>query len=193
MEPPVAKERHQLALLSRTRDYFQSLSRLQRELMFIGVAVVFGFVVMPAIIFALGTGVMGKYAGGNSVISLYTNFYKALGQGWLSFWIVALGPFVLISLLRLLIAMLFGGSADEADTETRAPPKRRAPQVSDETRAPPTRRAPQLSDDRRAPPTEGRRPPPPQPNRAPPVQPQPPRKAPPKPGERRTPFIKSID
>lgn len=167
-----------MALSSRFGDFVRSLSFLQRELALLGIGALLGFVVMPALTWAIGTAVFGKYAGGGSVFSLYGNFFKALGQGTLSFWMVAFGPYVLILVFRLLLAALRGPSSDK-ESDTPAPPKRRAPLTADEKRSPvPEARKPAR-----------------EPNRAPPSRPatQPNRKAPPKPGERRTPFIKSID
>jgi hypothetical protein len=176
----VAKERHQLALSSRMGDFNRSLSRLQRELLILGIALFIGAVVVPAIIWLVGTFVFGKYAGGNSIVSLYVNFFKTLAQGAQSFWLVLLGPYVLITVARVLVAVFRGPSSNEEAETPPAPPKRRAP--------------PPIGDEKRTTPEPRRAAP--QPNRAPPRQPPPPqpnRKSPQKPGERRTPFIKSID
>jgi hypothetical protein len=206
-----------LSLPSRVGDFVRSLSRLQRELAVLGIAVILGFLVMPALTWLVGMIVFKTYAGGNTVFSMYGNFYQAIAKGAPVFWIVALGPYALILVARLLVFVFRGGSGEEAPVERPAQPRRRAPQASDERRAAPpadTRRAPpagrrepslNVKDDARRPATQPSRAPAPpresapspdrapQPNRAPPAAPQPARKAPPKPGERRTPFIKSID
>ena len=174
-----------MSLPSRIGEFVRSLSRIQRELAILGIAVILGFLVMPAATWLIGMVVFKTYAGGNTVFSMYGNFYKALSKGAPVFWIVALGPYALILVARLLV-FAFRGRSSEEKAEPPAQPKRRAPQMSDERRAPPP-------EGRRAPPPEARRPAP-QPNRAPPAAPsQPTRKPPSKPGERRTPFIKSID
>jgi hypothetical protein len=171
---PVAKERHQLGLFSRVGDSVRSLSRVQRELIFLSISLVLGLFVIPAAIFLVGSAVLGPYAGGGNLAALLKNFYKALGDGAPSFWLVAAGPYVLIQLLRLLVFMLWG-----------KPPAER------------TEAAPQP---RRAPPAEGRRVAPtiggaPQPRRAPPQTPAPqqPRRPAPTSNVRKTPTIKSID
>lgn len=201
-----------MSLPSRVGDFVRSLSRVQRELAVLGIAAFLGFVVMPGVTWAIGIVVFKIYAGGNTVFSLYGNFYKALATGSPVFWIVAAGPYLMIMMARLLVAVFRGGSQPAtAAAPTPAPqPRRRAPQLPDDLRATPddpgARRsagvkasspsptARPAAAPNRAPPAPSRTS---QPNRTPPPPeppaPQPPRKAPPKPGERRTPFIKSID
>jgi hypothetical protein len=179
-----------LGLLSRIGTSFGSLSRLQRELLFLGTGLVLGLLVIPAIIWLGGTLVLGPYAGGGTIFSLIANFFKALVNGAPAFWLVALGPYVLILVARLLAATLRrpGAANKEAATQTPAPAKRQAappPQATGAKRAPPTRTAPTLSAEPPRPAEPQRRPPAP-PNRSSP-QPQQPS------GGRRTPFIKSID
>ena len=168
------------------------MSRIQRELAILGIGAILGFVVMPALTWLIGMIVFKTYAGGNTVFSLYGNFYKALAKGAPVFWIVAVGPYALILVARLLVAVFRGGSDEEAAEAPAPQPRRRAPQLADPNRgSPPEARRPAQSANRPSP--DARRPAP-QPNRAPPpAAPPPARKAPPKPGERRTPFIKSID
>jgi hypothetical protein len=154
-----------LRLLSRTGDSIRSLSRLQRELLILGIGLVLGMLVVPATIWLGGTLVLGPYAGGKTLFSLLGNFFKALGGGAPAFWAVALGPYALILLARLLVAVLRGTPDNEAAAAPPAPVRRQSPSPA------------------RRPAAEVPRRPPGQPNRTAPQQP----------GGRRTPFIKSID
>jgi hypothetical protein len=187
-----------LPLLSRIGDSIRSLSRLQRELWILGIALLLGLLIVPAIIWLGGTVVLGQYAGGPTVFSLLKNFFQQLASGSLAFWTVALGPYVLILVARLLVGALRGAPRQEraaaappAPTKRQAPPSgRRAPTLG----AMPPASGPQQPPRRPPPPTQSNRAPPaPQPTRGAPQQ-QPNRASPQQSATgRRTPFIKSID
>jgi len=68
--------------------------------MTLGLALLFGLVVMPALIYLPGFYVLKPYANGG-VFALYGDFYKGLVELRQSCWIAALGPFVFLSLLRI--------------------------------------------------------------------------------------------
>ena len=68
--------------------------------MTLGLALLFGLVVMPALIYLPGFYVLKPYANGG-VFALYGDFYKGLVQLRQSCWTAALGPFVFLSLLRI--------------------------------------------------------------------------------------------
>jgi hypothetical protein len=146
-------------------DSLRSQSRVQRELIVIAISLLLGLLLIPAAIWLTGQTVLGPYQGGATLGALLRNYFTALGNGAPSFWFVALGPYVLILLARLLFAMLWGG-APAARAQTPPQPKRVPPQQAG----------------RAAPAPEARRAPPPQPRRAPPAQ-----------NVRKTPYIKSID
>ena len=68
--------------------------------MTLGLALLFGLLVMPALIYLAGYFVLKPYANGG-IFSLYYDFFKGLIEPRPSFWIVVLGPFVFLSLFRI--------------------------------------------------------------------------------------------
>ena len=85
---------------TRARDYYVSLSRPKFEAMTFGLAVLFGLLVMPALIYLAGRYTLMAYAHGG-VFALYLDFYKGLIELRPSCWIVVAGPFVFLTLVRV--------------------------------------------------------------------------------------------
>lgn len=83
-----------------------------RELVVILIALVCGVVILPPIVFLVGSRTLGAYAGGD-IRGFMENFFKGLAQGGPSFWAVALGPYVLTVLLRVLIPFVRRGSSSD--------------------------------------------------------------------------------
>jgi hypothetical protein len=67
-------------------------------------AVILGLVVVPLLIWVVGDRILGPYTHGNNLhagpMALLGDFYEGLSKGWLSYWIVAAGPLVIIVLAR---------------------------------------------------------------------------------------------
>jgi hypothetical protein len=72
-------------LLARIRRVFTVRSRIARELIILGSALLTGVVLAPLCIWLVGNRILGQ----------------GLSLGWLSYWIVALGPLVIIVFARL--------------------------------------------------------------------------------------------
>jgi hypothetical protein len=72
---------------------------LRRELYFTLGSLLCGFVLAPVLIWAAGHLVLGAYANGG-IGSMLADFYRGLLEPSLPFWVVALGPWVLLWLLR---------------------------------------------------------------------------------------------
>jgi len=68
--------------------------------MTLGLALLFGLVVMPALIYLPGFYVLRPYANGG-LFALYGDYFKGLVELRQSCWIAVLGPFVFLSLLRI--------------------------------------------------------------------------------------------
>jgi hypothetical protein len=83
----------------RARDWFLSQPRLNFEAITVGAALLVGLLVMPALIYVAGSLTLESYDGG--FFSLYYDFFKGLLLPQASFWWVALGPLIFLSLLRL--------------------------------------------------------------------------------------------
>jgi len=84
----------------RARDYYVSQSRPKFEAMTLGLALLVGLLVMPALIYLAGRNTLEAYEHGG-VFSLYLDFFKGLVGLRPSCWIVVLGPYVFLSLVRL--------------------------------------------------------------------------------------------
>ena len=99
-----------LDLLARARNSFAPRSRMGRELIIFGSALLFGLICVPLAIWFVGNRVLGPYTHGTNPnagpLALLGDFFIGLTQGWLSYWIVALGPAVLILLARLAWALI---------------------------------------------------------------------------------------
>jgi hypothetical protein len=59
-----------------------------------------GLFVIPLLIWVVGRAVLGAYADGGP-FSLLVDFFNGLKTGSLVYWGVALGPYVLVSVLRI--------------------------------------------------------------------------------------------
>jgi hypothetical protein len=84
----------------RAHAYYFSLPRLQFEAMTLGLALLFGLLVMPALIYLPGYFVLKPYANGG-IFALYFDYYKGLIELRPSCWIAVIGPFVFLSLFRI--------------------------------------------------------------------------------------------
>jgi hypothetical protein len=67
-------------------------------------ALLLGLVVVPLLIWVVGNRILGPYSHGNNLhagpMALLGDFYEGLSKGWLSYWVVALGPLVIIVVAR---------------------------------------------------------------------------------------------
>jgi hypothetical protein len=70
-----------------------------RELLIALACLFAGVLVVPCLIFAVGRLALGPYAHG-SVLSLWHDFLLGLAHGSQAFWFIALGPYLLLLLLR---------------------------------------------------------------------------------------------
>jgi hypothetical protein len=75
---------------------------VRRELLWLLIGLVMGLLLLPPLIWLVGSRVFGPYAGGNTR-DLVDHFYHGLGQGQQATWIVALGPYLVILVLRLTV------------------------------------------------------------------------------------------
>ncbi len=89
------------------RDIAGSLASLRRELLILAGALAFGVVLIPPLLWLGGARALGPYAGGG-IGSIVANFFRGLASGSLGFWIVAVGPYLVVTILRALIALARG-------------------------------------------------------------------------------------
>jgi hypothetical protein len=85
---------------------------VRRELLILGICAACGFVLMPLLIWFVGNRALGPYthgqdtSAGTGPMRLLADFFGGLGHGWIMFWCVAVGPYVLVSCVRLLYSLL---------------------------------------------------------------------------------------
>jgi len=84
----------------RAHAYYFSLPRFQFEAMTLGLALLFGLLVMPALIYLPGFFILRPYANGG-LLALYWDFFKGLVEMRPSCWIALAGPFVFLTLFRI--------------------------------------------------------------------------------------------
>lgn len=82
-----------------------NFATVRREVLWLLIGLPIGVLLLPPLIWLLGSRVFGPYGGGNTR-DLVDHFFRGLGQGQQAFWIVALGPYVAILTLRLTLAGL---------------------------------------------------------------------------------------
>lgn len=84
----------------RARDGYFAMPPLKFEATTFGLTLLVGLIVMPALIYLVGTAVLKPYANGG-LFALYGDFLKGLVEPRPSCWIVLLGPFVFLTLFRI--------------------------------------------------------------------------------------------
>ena len=85
---------------TRARTWYVSQPPALFEAVTLGLAVLFGLIVMPALIFLAGSVALNDYANGG-LFSLYGDFFKGLFEPRSSNWVVVIGPFIFLTLFRL--------------------------------------------------------------------------------------------
>jgi hypothetical protein len=104
--------------------------RARFELIFAGVWLVVGLLVLPATIFAVGGALLGPYGDNGGLGRFYGDFLGDLAEPSVRAWSLALGPLALISVLRLVFA-----GAGRGPQETPGTPHRpAAPRRTEEAR-----------------------------------------------------------
>src|SRR5205814_718671 len=108
--PPPTEGTAPLERLAHLRDTYGALPRARRELVIFGLALLCGLIVMPFLIWFAGSRVLGPYTHGQNAhagpFALVADFFLGLLHGSAVFWAVALGPAVLLLLIRLFVALV---------------------------------------------------------------------------------------
>ena len=78
---------------------YQRTRGSQRELLALGLSLALGVLVMPPLIWLVGSAKLGPYSGGG-LFTLWGDYLLALFKGSLAYWLVALGPYAALWLLR---------------------------------------------------------------------------------------------
>jgi hypothetical protein len=82
-----------------------NIATVRREFLWILIALPVGVLLLPPLIWLVGSRVFGAYGGG-SLRDLVDHFFRGLSQGQQAVWIVALGPYLIILTLRLSVAAI---------------------------------------------------------------------------------------
>jgi hypothetical protein len=106
------------------------------ELIFGSVWLALGLFLLPAVIFWVGITLLGPYGEGQGagMGTFYGNFYGDLAQGELRAWALALGPLIVVSLLR---AVFIGTRPKPETREPREPAPVKAAKTADPRRVEP--------------------------------------------------------
>jgi len=80
-----------------------NIPTLRREFLWLLIGLPVGVLLLPPLIWLVGSRVFGPYSGGNAR-DLVDHYFRGLGQGQQAFWIIALGPYLAITALRLTLA-----------------------------------------------------------------------------------------
>jgi hypothetical protein len=78
---------------------------LRRELIVLVAALAVGAFVVPALLWLWGPHVLGRYPGGG-ILDMLANFLRGLARGSIGFWTVVIGPYVLLTVVRVLYAIV---------------------------------------------------------------------------------------
>ena len=98
------------------------------ELIFAGIWLAVGLLLLPALIFTVGGSMLGPYGDNGGLGRFYGDFFGDLAEPSVRAWAIALGPLVLISILRLIFVGT-GRRPDQPrgpDEDRPAPPRRHA-------------------------------------------------------------------
>jgi hypothetical protein len=102
--------------------------RARFELIFASIWLAVGLFALPATIFAVGGALLGPYGDNGGLGRFYGDFFGDLAEPSVRAWAIALGPLVLISILRLVFAG--AGRGPEKPQEARATSPRRTSEDS---------------------------------------------------------------
>lgn len=92
-------------------------NRLRHEFLLGSIWLAIGLFVVPAMVYWVGTALLGPY--GDGIGTFYGSFFADLASGVGRAWTLALGPLLLISLLRLIF--MRRPTADQPEQEDAAP------------------------------------------------------------------------
>ncbi|HLQ13820.1 MAG TPA: hypothetical protein VK130_11340 [Steroidobacteraceae bacterium] len=79
--------------------HYRRTSGARHELLALGLSLGLGLVVMPALVWIVGSWKLGPYANGGP-FALWRDYLVALFHGSIPYWLVALGPYFGLWLLR---------------------------------------------------------------------------------------------
>jgi hypothetical protein len=116
-----------------TPDILLHQHRLRFELIVGSILLAFGLFALPALVFWVGGTLLGPYGKDAGIGTFYADFFGDLASGVGRAWALALGPLIVIGLIRVLFLRRSAPTAhDDA-----APPQRPARSATDSRRVEP--------------------------------------------------------
>ncbi|HKS58088.1 MAG TPA: hypothetical protein VJS12_22525 [Steroidobacteraceae bacterium] len=100
--------------------------RVRFEVIFASIWLLVGLVVLPALIFAVGGSLLGPYGDNGGLGRFYGDFFGDLAEPSVRAWSLALGPLVLITILRLIFVGAGRTPGKSPEEDRPAPPRRTA-------------------------------------------------------------------
>ncbi len=112
--------------LARTTDAEPNNQRLRFELILASVWLAVGLFLVPAMIFWVGITLLGPYGdgAGAGMGSFYADFFGDLATGNVRAWLIALGPLIVLSLIRAIFLIGRRASAPAEPPPDEPPPSR---------------------------------------------------------------------
>jgi hypothetical protein len=86
--------------------------RLRVEIIIAAVCLLFGMLVLPALVYWVGTTILGPYTEGG-LAGFYSDLFRDLLAGTGRAWLLVAGPYVTLMLLRLVLLGFRGGRHTE--------------------------------------------------------------------------------
>jgi hypothetical protein len=100
---------------------------VRRELSIVLITICCSAIVLPGLIFAVGSRIFGPYGSTEGIVSIYQTILHDLPEPRLAAWIIAVGPALVIVLLRLIFRLTAPG---EPPAPAAAPRTRREPTLN---------------------------------------------------------------
>jgi hypothetical protein len=100
--------------------------RVRFEVIFASIWLLVGLFVLPALIFAVGGSLLGPYGDNGGLGRFYGDFFGDLAEPSVRAWSLALGPLVLITILRLIFVGAGRTPGRPGEEDRPAPPRRTA-------------------------------------------------------------------
>jgi len=116
-------------------------SRLRTELIVGSILLAIGLFLVPPVVYLVGIKLLGPYGNNSAGLStFYGAFFADLASGAPRTWILALGPLLLISLVRLIyigVGTKQSAQEERSEDEPPPPPRQAQPAVKDRRRVEP--------------------------------------------------------
>jgi ABC-type Fe3+-siderophore transport system permease subunit len=101
------------------RERLAQLRDTYGTLIIYGAALLFGVLLMPLLVWVVGNRLLGPYTHGQNThagpLALLADFLVGLGHGSAVFWAVALGPAIVLLLVRLLLRLVRALSSGQGE------------------------------------------------------------------------------